>query len=934
MRLSLWAVLSGLWFLAASTPASAKVRYLYGKTDRIEAVITRVSISDELGDADYNFNLRPLAPGEPSVFDGPGARVDTDLIGDTWLLWDHDPSAMNEWRARLASAIIGTRGHFSDQCRQCAGTGATGTACEMGLATTSVRRGRGFAPYSYDVREHPCPKLFQCKECLYDMKRHSGEGFDNMSTNAEVFIQDRSSGSCSWNDLNQRIHGAMRALGVDGPCVELEWDSGQRRWRGAGEGSVCGRHVLISGVRSLDQSHDYRPEIHPVTSMVIAQPGLLNWHPYAAATFIDGSYDSAAGGLGAVGGVVGLGTDDWTAEYYQLFRDGDFSPREDIYMSVLQGARPPAGRTANAIQSWAADCDHREQRRHQSINDVSVTNQTASGSAVGGGRDVPVCPKLTVDMEPHACGAAWTAELGAGWRDARVEMVPTTRLLTPQGIIADAERPPVDAPSRNECYKYGPDRANETLKRWYRWEVQANTTYSNDDRNRVSWLWNRDSNLVRLLPVPPPRPPQGRYTFSTWLPTPREGALEQKYTTTLGSVLMMQQEQSLRKSLTMRAPSPTVQITPGRLRPTVAANRVTYAATITAPPRGLCGESRYYGYSWRTNGEPSGNGAELRLTLAPGERKTVNVVAWDRWAVEGAYDTRVFEAPVLDVELAPRCGGVPSADGAAYLAPGAVAMGRASVCRSATLAASASETAGVGFREREHLGLDVRFAWPAADLKYMAPSTGGQWRAVPRAWYSTTKPKPRSATDPIVEELVINLPNETVDIQATVTVTDRFGRTATANVRWTSETFTTPVAQAHVRGTWDWARRGTPLPSPCGDPRSLSCPADGLARRIAWARSVIGTIDPQDPRGQAMIKRIVSTLREGVFSKVARERGLTYNPTPVADFTTKRPPRISEATLQSDARVDFKRRVSEGAIQGLPNALRPLVAPVPIAPLR
>ncbi len=915
----LFSLVFGLVFaLGLNVPSAwAKVRYFYGEARHLEAVITRVSISDAAGDADYNFNLRPLEPGEPSAFTGPtlaGWNVNTDLIGTFWWLWENDPEAMNAWRAMMSDAIGQTRRHFSDQCKQCAGEGPTGTACDL----STVQRVRG-------MPEHPCPRLFQCSACLYDIRQHSEDySIADVSPNAEIFIQDRRSGDCTWNDLNGRLRGVMDALGAREECAEFSSEGG--RWtRNNDPDSVCGQHVLLSGVRGLDQSHSYRPEIHPVTSMVIAaRHGIANAHTYTAATFVDGSYDSDVGTLTPF-------VSDWTASYVDLFRDGYVSPNVDIQMSLLQGPRPPSSRDRNGIQSWASDCDYADTTRHQNIDRVNVVNKTASGAAVGGGHDVPVCPTITVDMSTQKCGAAWSANLGAGWRDSRVNLNASSRLDRPAGVIADASEPPVHAPLRDECYRFGPDRPNQTLKRWYRWEIEGRATYSNEDRNRVGWLWNRDSNLVQFRPEPPRTPPNGQFKFWAWLPTPRQQeTADKRYGTTLESVLTMQQERALKREYPLRAPSPTLRIVPGKLNATVGANnRATYSATLTATPAGLCGPSRDYGYSWSVNDAPSGSSArELRVTLAQGERKTVSAIGWDKWAVESASDSRVFETPKLEASLTAACVGQASANAVAFDAPGARGS-QTSACRSATLTATASETTAVGFREQDSLDLRTRYDWPAADFTYQAPSTGGRWRPVPANWKVLSRPKPANPTDSAREVFTLTLPNESVRIQATIIATDRFARRSVANISWSNEVLSAGSVEAQLSRLWPLLGRPGPVPAPCEDPR-VNCPGapDPLSRRTAWLRSLVTRTDPRDPRQMAMLARVLDGYKERAFTQIAAQRGITYSPRESPAFTMRAIRPSSATTLQTDARLKLKRQLA--VTRFTPPQPVPIQAPVPV----
>ena len=286
--------------LVSPMDGKAKARNLYATKENLEAVVFHVDTSDNPGDTDMNVLLRPPSP-------------------DVAVAWFNQfwPYVAQEWVDDILVDATKTA-TYGESCKACAGTGPTGTTCKVDAGKT----------YS----AHPCPRLFACGACLNDIQRTAsrtyhdpmlGFKFDlaDLTVKAEIFVNDLGS---SWNDDN----GTFREMKDDLGFPRTTCNEGD-------PGTVCGHTVWVSGHIATDGVHDQRPELHPVSAMIIDRGYTPNMvRKLRIGSFIDGSTDWSQELI------------PWTANYHDLLpmlaRTWRFDLSTDPFIRLFRGKPPTA----------------------------------------------------------------------------------------------------------------------------------------------------------------------------------------------------------------------------------------------------------------------------------------------------------------------------------------------------------------------------------------------------------------------------------------------------------------------------------------------------------------------------------------------------------------------------------------------------------------
>ena len=517
------AALGSFALLLAPDRANAKAHDNPEGNVTVEGVITAVDATDNPGDADLNFYIRPLAPGEQSAF--PNTIDTPENFLDAF--WVPGADELEDWIERnVAEKLKETRKKgWSAQCK----------ACAKGEENSC----RPSASDRYD-NSNPCPKVFSCPACAYDVWRHNKSGDHDLEpladfgVKSELFVA-RHEGD---DDFNSNLDAVMEGLGIkrsnnisfeEGAesgeiyCREFEWKGGE--WKKNNK-QICGKHALFTGVRTFDDAHYYRMEIHPLSSIVLA----MKPEHYKVGAFIDGSSSSTSGDVfGSFAGCFnssGDGCNSWEFNYREEFGKAYMPDSVKFMLGKLQGPQPKA--TNGAF--WIPKC---------SIHQTSSLNasDSQSSSAVG------LCPATTVKLDfSRPGGAAWTGDVLAGWqkRKASLKITKVTN-KTPGGVLAYNPSDAIDAsggsvpttttgtkpdPTKNTCdfrkraAKKSKRSKQDKLRRWYQFEIETNATAEKVDPKKMVWDWKFDKPISHAMSVNPSakQSPLGPEKFTVWMP--------------------------------------------------------------------------------------------------------------------------------------------------------------------------------------------------------------------------------------------------------------------------------------------------------------------------------------------------------------------------------------------------------------------------------
>lgn len=530
------AVLAGSQ-LVLIAEADAKAKECASGPVLLHAVISTLYSEDNPGDTDYNFYLRPVTAEEKAKNLFPNFPQKMDLLDVHWKMpspcrdqWldmvvfppirgvpkDKIPNRWKRWPWNRRGTIllptdVGSGDlpeapinpdDYSPECKKCAGPKQT--KCEDIAKSQSTA-----SAYA----ENPCPKLFSCAECIYDMTRlaypeaskHRGGAVDMLSmftTKAEIFIRRNKED----NDHNATLTQAFEAMGIReisringkdwGPwgkkgegreyCSEIIYQDG--KYSKKHNGYPCGKQVLFYGYVTYDIAHTMRPEIHPVHWMVMEGDSPEKYH---VAHFIDGSKEE--------GSVPDWAFPDWQFNYREGWGKQYMAPTQTFDLMLLQRITTPVGGL--------------RPRCHV----LDLFNYEATAQIDRMGRSLDLCPRRTINLNfDNEGGAAFVTTVKTGPRadDFRYQL--NARLETPHGVLA--ENPPVvPLLTSDRCETRVKPGANpQRLRRWYRWSLESDLTDSGSDSMRTTWTKSPDE--IRFMPISPGEIPRGKSRFSAWFP--------------------------------------------------------------------------------------------------------------------------------------------------------------------------------------------------------------------------------------------------------------------------------------------------------------------------------------------------------------------------------------------------------------------------------
>jgi hypothetical protein len=235
------------------------------------------------------------------------------------------------------------------------------------------------------------------------------------------------------------------------------------------------------------------------------------------------------------------------------------------------------------------------------------------------------------------------------------------------------------------------------------------------------------------------------------------------------------------------------------------------------------------------------------VKLGQGDKQTYEVTVSDPWGVEVAQAARVIMAPTFLAHLERTCSDgsqavkgspVKAAVGGQALDPAMLARrtatgpppakaGGSALCGDLRLVARAADTGGVGAKfPPADLG-EVRFKW--TDLWYFADSSTKGWQAIPAGWRKKVREAPGR------EVLAITPPPQVgfFQFQAAVAATDRWGRTASAQLTGTNDFSPPSLLPQKLQAIWKMLRLRQPMPTP--DPCGGGCGGMGVRDRLTDA---------------------------------------------------------------------------------------------------
>ena len=880
--------------------ADAKATQFVRRVFDFEAVVTKVTVSDNPGDADFNFQLRPVDPTVDTGLLAPeviqrAPESTARYLYESWHPHATDWVWAQSWQDNLRFWFAGgftlqplRRSMLSEQCRQCAGLpNDDAPICEV-----------------TDGEAHSCPELFSCRDCLYDMSRLTGENLNRFVIEAELFFGDE------WDDLNVQTLITGRALNIGwwglasgsasggDACVERGWDPVRGEWYNtAPADSICGKRVLISGWATAEEMHQAKPEIHPISSIIVDWTYGSDAGLYTVGAFIDGSHD---------------GPGIWQFNYRDHFDPRDYPytyqrpDRVELDLAGLQGEPPRAGSVGSplsgATEYWTSECR---------VEPDVVFNTPHVEQVPHNGR----CPTLLIGMnrdDPR--GAAWIAQVHEQWSQSGFSLKLAATLDTPGGTLPVGPPPPLPGQSpavqlqvtgiAGPTAQAAPAAGATQLMTMLPLAACAITPelprkpFEPAPPLRRWYTWTLDITGEKPLGVVPELRlesiPSGAVSFGTVQDVPdiEQATFHRRVPLTMGvsersplysaqvrvalaatSVATSKTEEFAWDTIQLVAPPPNVRLETRNPRVEPSAAGPVYVVDVDAAAGGFCGEIERLKYEWRSHGgsetlaavvptkaqasgkvplfttpsAPAAQGPHFQLSLRPGEAKTVAVVVSDEWGVERAVGAEVITAPLLAAQLDVGCGdgrpgaqevrpelarGADSSFSPLPERPGLPGSGQGGVryCRELWLVARAGER-GYGATFPTALN-GLHYEW--RDLMYQSAATGWQWEDIPDSWLGS----PTTRDERITVRSVLPGTAEFgfYRFQASVTVTDALGRTATANLTGTNDVSAPTAVRKELETLWRSARPGAPLPlpDPCGgDCASTRPPADPLRAEFA-----------------------------------------------------------------------------------------------------
>jgi hypothetical protein len=963
----------------------------------IEAVITQVDRTDNPGDADYNFFLRPLIPkgarsalgddigetpafpaamwsgvperlipsgGAASPFSFPyNAAATTSFLDTFWdpicvtdgpLLWGGNwlqdriagvmpvvsrkypttasilgvtvnltTKPLYEERKATFDKIAKSKSdvtNFSPQCTACVKSLGAELTCKIDLHPQN--------------KLHSCPAFFSCPACVWDLRRLHGDPkledaqadeLSHYTPKAEIFIADSKTcgfGGCS-DDFNYSLGAAMDVLGVhrdanlaviEGKaetssvyCKEFRWDG--TNWEKTPPAGLCGKHVLVTGRVTYDEMHQGRPEIHPMSRILVAHEKGV----YTAGAFIDGS---------SVGDPLPASYNYRTAEDF-----GSKNMPATVVLPLQQIAAAMGSKPAPApfAQDWIARCAVRTGWR-----------QNAKEALDESWRE---CTDSKIDMAFGGTGgAAWAGEVHAQWQPVGVKFGMTATLQTPQGVIDD-KPPTLDASTATLAsdahVKAGPKRG---LKRWYLWKVETEAAVDSSTNVDVAWSWETPG--MNVSPSPGPKPELGKkQSFSAWLSAPDAYSGKAKANLSLGNST----KTVVHDSRNFSVMAPWVKIKTADVKSTVVpAARgpasMLYTASLSANASGFCGAPKDFKYVWRRNGKlMSGrllltdvtSAGPIPVALKLGEEATYDVEVYDPWGVEFAHDTLVIKAPKLVAEVEATCpGGTEAKLHDIQVNKRSVTVHQQLLCKSTVLTAHASYTPAVGAAFSAPSG-PCAYTW--TELEQKRP--GDKYATIPAAWLNPSQGQPATprsrgrrgrglptAVAPTTAAITITPSSTQVEflfLKTKTTVTDSYGSAPIVAEYEGTNDFSPPEELAKAANTVWTTTIGRHGPVPFDvvaltgrgftDPNPIDMWFSGFANRVQRTR-------PGDSRGVAALRAEFALLRDfAIATEMAERVPADYGVGTAAEFTRiatrERAPRVSDKTTQARGRAESLKRL-------------------------
>lgn len=853
-------ILGAILVPQAARPFATVFQYHEG---RVEAIVTAAYLPP---DHDFNLVLRP---------DRDRPEAYKRFFEVFWRSGDHGLPRNTRWEKNIDGLLSGEN-------EDAFGEGLWGDGFDPAVSETEARKDAGCKsclagagacrPFAYEKEE--CRRLLGCERCVYrlsDNDPYNTAGVENieMATytgGAEVGLR---------GETRARL---LRAL-TGSPFGDVMCDE-----FGQVPGDLCGRRVILGGPMALDESHLYKPEIHPIQTMLLDRgrvgtersPNLVQQELDLFA-FLD-AYESV------------------------LAPDGEWFHKDRDYQSMWNDTQYPRVVTIDLAQeqrlihpnpsdpAWVPYCTVSQREFSGGILDVAP-RLFAEDQAFEEQRP---CPNVTItfDKRPKGPGGIWIGKATFGWRklDYRARFA---------AVTADKAPPEVRAAKTSKL---------PGTHRWYKYYVKVERNTKTTD--------------FRLAPRPDTAE-WGIFTpmhelgteFNVWFPVSDANPQYQpviEYSllapNTSAPVVTIRREVQL--------PRPGAMLAAGNRKTSIGAKGPVYDADVTASAQGLAGDPATWKYRFRRNGAdiPDPPGHALHVHLEPGQSTAIEVTISDAQGVESARQALVLQAPsfVVDraVEPVKEAGWYSPGK---YYAPIATAAGppakdepiAASIWKQLRLSAVAADE-GEDF-DRPAFPADYRvtlkYAW--SNQFYRSRNTQWKWRAIPPAWM-------KPAADGRSVTVTPEDPTVATEVSAEVRVTDKFGRAAGVRVygrtgqptdidavkklaaslwRWTEQD-NVPFVQRRPPGTPPDALPATIVPS-SAEPLNHALLAVALRARALRAGDE-GAVP-------GLIEEIVRTGND-IYREHARRRGVAYTDPP-------RPPPASLSPTPSPADSDALRRM-------------------------
>lgn len=921
-RLVLGGLAMGLCLLSASD-GDAKARNIFAHESDFEAIVTHVDTSDNPGDTDMNVLLRPPSVEQAEVW-----------FGRFW------PYMEQEWVDDVLADVVKTS-TFGASCKACAGAGPQGTACK-------IQEGQTYA-------SHPCPRLFACDACLKDMERTGrreyadpslGFKFDraDLAVKAEIFVNNPGQG---WNDDNGTFREMKRDLGFpNGTCNEGDAHT------------VCGQRVWVSGWIATDGVHDGRPELHPVSAMIVDR-GLSSSgaRKLRIGSFIDGSTDSSFQWV------------PWMANYHDLVpmaRQWRFDTSRAPFTQLFRPKPPTASMPISEISSLSSSAlksikidfaqeaactaplksqiaklddqieaieaqikELQEQRDHIGPDNEGNVSKTAIAREIqrlNAERAAPSKTRNELRAKLAACpqgkyryaeavmdfdmmgGSYWVGDVKLDWLVPASIAVDVKRFGNRAGYLSAAAPnmnslppPPVVRaigglrPMTSQCIVPAGTQRAAGLKRWYGWKVTANAIFENKS-GVMTWQMPPGSVVSKQLSTSLSGA-AAREDFVVWVPAPA-------YTGEIKASAKVSDGTSTSDSEEIINGAPRAWVDLREPSVAVKPDGRFYTAKVSAAVADMCGDVSSMTFTWTRDGAPvpawKGPGP-FDLTLRSGEKAKIEVVVEDAFGVEKAGDAQVVVAPELDVDATASCAStapldVPTPRG--FAAPQIRAA--STLCRETKLEGTARVVAGELAFPESSVG-KVTYKW--ADLKVATEDDGWRWKPAPATW-KVTYPDAAGANKAVL--IAPDRPTYFL-FQAAVSGTDQYGRTATDYVRGDNDFTPIPDEKLVLKKLWATWRPNVPMP----DETAVKTSNDPLTRRFAAVLGQLNRAKTTDARSMLGVRSSLRQLRTYGFGMTAKDRNVTYTLPLRPVFSVKRTQRTNVEELNEAARVDLRRRVPQ-----------------------